>query len=275
MSDEQARDHVQSIERCMAVIEAFTNRTGGLSFSELAEATGLSRPTVRRVLLTLQALGYAQSVGTRFSLTPRVLRLGYAYLSSFNLTGVARPLMEALTDQLQQSVAVSALDGGDVVYLDRIHRHRISSLALATGTRLPAYATSSGHVLLADLNPEALAAYFEKSELKALTERTLTTQAALIDRLKTVRARGWEIIDQELEVGRISAAAPIRDASGVVVAALSFSCRTFEHGVEQISTQFLPMLLATAEKISAAIGGNGYAPREGATGGQRKIVSKA
>lgn len=261
MSDEQNRDHVQSIERCLAVIEAFTGRAGGLSFSELASATGLSKPTVRRILLTLEALGYARSVESRFSLTPKVLGLGYAYLSSLNLTDVAYPLMEALTDQLRESTALSALDGIDVVYLNRVHRHRISSMALAVGTRLPAHATSSGHVLLADLMPDALADYFARAELKKLTDRTLTTKAALLDRLNIVRTRGWDIVDQELEIGRISAAAPIRDANGTVVAALSFSCGTHEHSVEQIATQFVPTLRRTAEKISAAIGGSGYAPR--------------
>jgi IclR family transcriptional regulator, pca regulon regulatory protein len=261
MSDDQNRDHVQSIERCLAVIEAFTGRAG-LSFGELASATGLSKPTVRRILLTLQSLGYARSVDSHFSLTPKVLGLGYAYLSSLNLTEVAHPLMEALTDQLRESTALSALDGIDVVYLNRVHRHRISSMALAVGTRLPAHATSSGHVLLADLMPDALADYFAKAALKKLTDRTLTTKSALVERLKIVRAQGWDIVDQELEIGRISAAAPIRDAAGIVVAALSFSCGTHEHRVEQVQTQFVPMLRRSAEKISAAMGGSGYAPRK-------------
>jgi len=261
MSDDHNRDHVQSIERCLAVIEAFTGRAGSLSFGELASATGLSKPTVRRILLTLEALGYARSAGSHFNLTPKVLGLGYAYLSSLSLTGAAHPLMEALTDQLQESTTLSALDGVDVVYLNRVHRHRISSMALAVGTRLPAHATSSGHVLLADLMPDALADYFAKAALKKLTDRTLTTKAALVDRLKIVRTRGWDIVDQELELGRISAAAPIRDASGIVVAALSFSCGSHQNSVEQIETKFVPMLRRTAEKISAAMGGNGYAPR--------------
>ena len=261
MSEDLKRDHVQSIERCLAVIEAFTGHAGGMSFSELASATGLSKPTVRRILLTLEALGYARSVGSRFALTPRVLDLGYAYLSSLNLTSVAHPVMEALTDQLRESTALSALDGVDVVYLNRVHRHRISSLGLAVGTRLPAHATSSGHVLLADLPPEAIADYFSKADLKPLTNRTLTTKSALLDRLKKVRARGWDIVDQELEIGRISAAAPIRDANGAVVAALSFSCGSIERSVEEIADQVLPLLMASAEQISGAIGGSGYAQR--------------
>lgn len=273
MSGDPTRDHVQSIERCLAVIEAFTNWTGGMSFGELASATGLSKPTVRRVLLTLQALGYARSVGSRFSLSPKVIGLGYAYLSSLNVTAVARPLMEALTDQVRESTTLSALDGVDVVYLDRVHRHRISSLTLAVGTRLPAHATSSGHVLLADLNASALADYFAKAELKALTDRTITTEVGLMERLKTARARGWDIVDQELEIGRLAAAAPIRDASGVVVAAVSFSCATFEHSIERITTKFLPTLLATAQEISAAIGGSGYALSNGVADAEKEINS--
>jgi IclR family transcriptional regulator, pca regulon regulatory protein len=261
MIDDQSRDHVQSIERCLAVLEAFTGRAGGLSFGELALATGLSKPTIRRILLTLEALGFARSVDSRFSLTPKILRLGYAYLSSLNLTEVANPLMEALTDQLRESSALSAMDGVDVVYLNRVHRHRISSMALAVGTRLPAYATSSGHILLADLTPDALADYFARAELKKLTDRTLTTTSALIDRLEAVRARDWDIVDQELEIGRIAAAVPVLDSNGVVVAALSCSWGTREYSVEQIEKQFVPTLRLTAEKISAAIGGCLYAPR--------------
>lgn len=274
MSDEPRRDHVQSIERCLAVIEAFTGHAGSMSFSELASETGLSKPTVRRILLTLEALGYARSAGSRFALTPRVLDLGYAYLSSLNLTSVAQPVMEALTDQLRESTTLSALDGVDVVYLNRVHRHRISSLTLAVGTRLPAHATSSGHVLLADLPPEAVADYFRKADLKPLTDRTLATKSALLDRLKKVRTRGWDIVDQELEIGRISAAAPIRDANGVVVAALSFSCGTIERTVEEIADQLLPLLVASAEQISGTIGGSGYAPRAPSGGASRSDNSK-
>jgi IclR family pca regulon transcriptional regulator len=265
MSDDLGRDYIQSIERCLAVINAFTNGKPRMSFTELSAATGLSKPSVRRVLLTLQHLGYAQSVGTHFGLTPKILGLGYAYLSSLNLTEVTQPLMEALTDELRESTALATLDGVEIVYVNRVHRHRISSITLVVGTRLPAHATSTGHVLLADLKPDALEDYFSNAVLRALTERTLTTRSALEDRLRLVRARGWDVVDQELEIGRRSAAAPIRDPSGSVIAALSFSCGSSEHSHEQLVEELLPPLLRTAAKISAVLGANGYAPRDKTT----------
>jgi IclR family transcriptional regulator, pca regulon regulatory protein len=261
-TEEASRDHIQSIERCLSVIVAFTHAKSHLSFVELSKATGLSKPTVRRILLTLERLGYAQSVGSHFALTPKVLNLGYAYLSSLNLTEASQPLMEALTDQLGESTALAALDGSDVVYINRVHRHRISSMTLAIGTRLPAYAASSGHVLLADLNARAINDYFANVVLRALTEKTLITREALIERFALVRARGWDAVDQELEIGRRSAAAPIFDPSGKVVAALSVSCGTTDRSFEKMLDDFLPGLRETAQKIGRALGANGYAARD-------------
>ena len=257
----KGRDYIQSAERCLSVIMAFTNGNPRMSFAELAAATGLSKPAVRRVLLTLQHLGYAQSWGTRFGLTPKVLGLGYAYLSSLNLTDVAQPLMEALTDQLRESTALVTLDGTDVVYVSRVHRHRISSITLVVGTRLPAYATASGHVLLADLKADVLEEYFSRADLRPLTARTLTSRTALKKRLSLVRSRGWDAVNQELETGRRSAAAPIRDAGGSVVAALSFSCGTSERSFEQMIEELVPALLETAAKLSTALGADGYPQR--------------
>lgn len=262
MDDDIGRDYIQSVERCLAVITAFTNSKPLMSLTELTGATGLSKPSVRRILLTLRHLGYARSNGMRFGLTPKILGLGYAYLSSLNVNEVAQPLMEALTDRVRESTALVALEGTEVVYINRVHRHRISSITLAVGTRLPAHATSSGHVLLADLSPEALRDYLAHAELRPLTERTLTTPQALSQRLELVRARGWDAVDQELEIGRRSLAAPIRDPSGTVVAALALSCGTAERSLAQVIDEFLPALLQTAGQITEAIGGHGYAARK-------------
>lgn len=262
MKHDENRDHIQSIERCMDVLLAFTDQSGHLGFTELSRMTGLSKPTVRRILLTLENLGFARSVGTRFALTPKVLGLGYAYLSSLDLPNAAQPHMEALTDRLKTSVVLSALDGFDVVYLSRVHRHRISSLALAVGTRLPSHATSSGHVLLADLSSESLQEYFAAGERQALTHRTITDEAPLRARLTEVRRRGWDIVDQELEIGRVSASVPVRDASGSVVAALSFSCESVKHGAQDVQANLLPELLSAGAAISAEIGGSSYAPSD-------------
>ncbi|MBN3787664.1 IclR family transcriptional regulator C-terminal domain-containing protein [Burkholderia sp. Ac-20353] len=259
--DAQDRDYIQSIERCMTVISTFKDsKRAQMSLSEIAAITGLSKPTVRRILLTLQRLGYAQAQGTRFGLTPKMLELGYAYLSSLNLTEIATPMMESLTDFLSESTALVALDGADVVYINRVHRHRISSITLAVGTRLPAHATSSGHVLLADLSEQALSEYFRIAELKSMTEHTLTTRAALTQRLEMVRSRGWDAVDQELEIGRRSAAAPIKDVNGKVVAALSVSCGTGELRFQQLIDDVLPHVLATARTISDALGAGRYQP---------------
>lgn len=259
MSDEPGRDYIQSIERCILVIKTFTDGKPYLSFTEIATATGLSKPTVRRILLTLEHLGYTNSLGSRFCLTPKVLELGYAYLSSQNLPEIAQPIMEKLTDCLRESTSLVTLDGSDVVYINRVHRHRITSITLAVGTRLPAHATSSGHVLLADLSEEALAQYFKYAELRALTDKTIIDQDALRARLQHVRNQGWDAVDQELELGRRSIAAPIRDTNARVIAALSFSCGIGERNFEQMKNELLQPLLDAAAHISSALGSEAYA----------------
>lgn len=254
MAEDQRRDHLQTLERGLSVVLAFTGAGPWLTLGDVASRTGLTKPTVRRVLLTLEALGYARSDGQRFALSPRVLRLGHAYLSSVRLTDVAQPLMELLTDRLGLGSSLAALDGTEVVYLHRVQRHRITSVNLAVGTRLPAHATSMGHVLLAALGPDGLAAFLARSPLEALTDRTLTSPDQLRERLAAVRARGWDVVDQELEIGRRSAAAPVRDASGQVVATLAVSCGTSEYGPDEIVTALVPPLVAAAEKISEQLG---------------------
>jgi len=265
MSDELSRDHVQSVERCLAIITSFTGQKQRMTLSEVAAITGLSKPAVRRILLTLQELGFADSSNGRFGLTPKILSLGYAYLSSLNVPSLAQPLMEALTDQLDESTSLATLDGADVVYVSRVHRHRISSITLAVGTRLPAHATSMGHILLADLQNEALERYFQTANLVALTHRTITSREELAARLIVVRERGWDIVDQELEIGRRSVAAPVRDTNGAVIAALSFSCGAAERTLEEIIDHLLPPLLRTASQISGALGAGAYSSDDART----------
>ena len=251
------RDHLQTLERGLSVMVAFSGSGPWMTLGELANATGLPKPTVRRILLTLEGLGYARSDGPRFALTPKVLGIGYAYLSSVRLTDVAHPLMEKLTDRLGVGTSLAALDGVDVVYVDRVQRQRVTSINLAAGTRLPAHATSMGHVLLADLGPEALDAYLARAALPAMTDRTLTDSCQLRDRLALVRQRGWDVVDQELEVGRRSAAAPVRDAAGLVVAALALSCGTAERSLDDLVDRLVPALRETAREISALLGDGG------------------
>lgn len=252
MTDER-RDHLQTLERGLAVIAAFSGRGPMLGLGELAELTGLSKPIVRRIVLTLERLGFARTSGGRFALTPKVLALGYAYLSSIRLTDVARPVMEQLTDELGVGTSLAALDGADVVYIDRVQRGRVASINLAAGTRLPAHATSMGHVLLAFAAPAEIQAALS-GDLSALTEWTLTDPNELRARLTIVRQRGWDAVDQELEIGRRSAAAPVFDDGGRVIAALSLSCGTLECSMERLTEEILPPLRAGADAISDALG---------------------
>jgi IclR family pca regulon transcriptional regulator len=253
--EHERRDHLQTLERGLAVIAAYAGRGPLLGVGELGALTGLSKPIVRRITLTLERLGYARSSAGQFALTPKVLALGYAYLSSVRLTDVARPLMEELTDEIGVGTSLAALDGRDVVYVDRVQRGRVTSINLAVGTRLPAHATSMGHVLMAYAAPADLEAVLGSAPLPALTESTLTDPAALRARLTVVRDRGWDAVDQELEIGRRSAAAPVFDSDGRAIAALSLSCGTLECSMDRLIGEYLPPLRAAASAISEALGG--------------------
>ncbi|MFE5563377.1 IclR family transcriptional regulator C-terminal domain-containing protein [Amycolatopsis japonica] len=260
MTDEhERRDHLQTLERGLVVISAFSGRGPWLGLSELAAASGLGKPIVRRIMLTLERLGYARARDGRFALTPKVLALGYAYLSSVRLTDVARPLMEELTDKLGVGTSLAALDGRDVVYVDRVQRGRITSVNLAVGTRLPAHATSMGHVLLAYSAQSDVDAALGSEPLEALTEWTLTDPDSLRQRLTLVRERGWDAVDQELELGRRSAAAPVFDSDGRAIAALSLSCATLSCPMDRLIDEFLPPLRDTARVISNELGADVHA----------------
>jgi IclR family transcriptional regulator, pca regulon regulatory protein len=244
-------DFVQSLERGLAVIRAFDARHPELTLSEVAAATGVTRAAARRFLLTLVDLGYVRSDGRFFSLSPRVLELGFAYLSSLSLPEVAEPHLEALVAEVNESSSVSVLDGADVVYVARVPTSRIMTVAISVGTRFPAYATSMGRVLLAGLVPEDLDAYLNKVELRRLTPRTVSSLVALRAELTRVRAQGWALVDQELEEGLRAVAAPIRDRTGRVVAAVNISAHASRHPLESMRRDLVPPLLAAAARIAA------------------------
>src|SRR5580693_5450923 len=190
------RDFVQSLERGLAVIRAFGPEREQLSLSEVAEATGLTRAAARRFLLTLLQLGYVRSDGRKFSLRPRVLELGYAYLSGLSLPDVAAPHMEELVARLHESSSISVLDGQHVVYVVRVPTKRIMTVAISVGTRFPAYATSMGRVLLAALSPDELERYLADARLEPLTDRTVTDADRLRELLAGVATQGYAIVDQ-------------------------------------------------------------------------------
>jgi IclR family pca regulon transcriptional regulator len=244
-------DFVQSLERGLAVIRAFDRSHPELSLSEVAAATGVTRAAARRFLLTLAELGYVRSDGRFFSLSPRVLELGYAYLSSLSLPEVAEPHLERLVAEVNESSSMSVLDAFDVVYVARVPTSRIMTVAINVGTRFPAYATSMGRVLLAGLPDDELEAYLKNIRLDRLTARTVSTAAALRTELQRVRAQGWAMVDQELGEGLRAVAAPIRDRAGRVVAAVNVSAHASRTTLERIRRDLVPPLVAAAARISA------------------------
>jgi IclR family transcriptional regulator, pca regulon regulatory protein len=246
---ERNPDYVQSLERGLAVIRAFGAENPELRLSDVARATGLTRAAARRFLLTLVRLGYVRQDGSNFSLRPRVLELGYAYLSALTLPEVAQPHMETLVGEINESSSVAVLDDLDIVYVARVPTQRIMTITIAVGTRLPAYATSMGRVLFAGLEPEALAERLDRVEIEPLTSTTIPDTDALRRRIDEVRRSGWAAVDQELEQGVRSAAVPIRDGNSSVVAALNVSVHATRMTMPALRREVVPRLLRTAEAI--------------------------
>jgi len=231
------------------VITALSVPGAGLTLADVARDTGLTRAAARRFLLTLEDLGYVRSADRRFSLTARVLELGYSFLSSLTLPEIAQPHLRELVERVHESSSVSVLDGAEVVYVAREPTQRIMTVAISVGTRFPAYATSMGRVLLAGLDDDALDAFLGHAELKPLTAETVTDVSALRAELARVRERGWAIVDQELEGGLRSVAAPIHSPDGGVVAAINLSTHATRRTLEEIRQALLPPLLETAGRI--------------------------
>ena len=244
-------DFVQSLDRGLAVIRAFGPDRERLSLSEVARATGLTRAAARRFLLTLVKLGYVRSDGREFSLRPKVLELGYAYLSGLALPDVAEPHLEDLSAKLHESSSISVLDGHNIVYVARVATKRIMTVAISVGTRFPAYAASMGRVLLAGLSPEELEQYLAEATFEAFTELTVTDPEQLREIIAGVRSDGYSIIDQELEHGLRAIAAPIRDPSGAVTAAINVSAHASRLSPDAMRSELLPALLETARNIEA------------------------
>jgi IclR family pca regulon transcriptional regulator len=245
---------VQSLDRGLAVIRAFDADHPRLQLSEVARATGLTRAAARRFLLTLVQLGYVRMEGREFSLRPRVLELGYAFLSGLTLPQVAQPHLEALVGRVDESSSISVLDGDDVVYVARVHTKRIMTVMITVGTRFPAHATSMGRVLLAHLPAPELTSYLERAELVALTPNTVTDPAELRAVLGRVRAQGYALVDEELEEGLRSAAAPVCNREGAVVAAVNLSVSAHRTTLAQLEHEYVPLLLETATQISRDLG---------------------
>lgn len=257
-SDSSAPDghsaaYVQSLDRGLSVIRALAQHEPQ-TLSEVANATHLARATARRFLLTLEQLHYVQQHDRRFSLTPQVLELGYAYLSSLSLPEIAGPHLSRLVEQVRESSSVSILDGNDIVYVARVPVRSIMSVAISLGTRFPAHATSMGRVLLADLSSAERVRLLDGTHLERITPTTIDDRAELDAELDRVCRDGYALVDQELEVGLRSIAVPIRNATGNVVAAVNLSVHASVMTTETMREELLPPLRNTADAISRELG---------------------
>jgi IclR family pca regulon transcriptional regulator len=249
---------LQGLERGLAVIRAFSAANPSLTLSEVARAVGITPATARRILLTLEELGYVRSDSRRFSLTPRVLALGWAYLSSLDLGELAGPFMEELSATTRESCSIATLDLPDIVYVARVPTSRIMTVALGVGARLPAYPTSMGRVLLAGLPDDELTSYLSSLRAEPLTSRTLTGADKLRETIDRARNDGYALVDQELELGLRSIAAPIHDARGRIIAALNVSAHASRSTLTSLRTDVLPHLLASADQITTALTHRGH-----------------
>jgi len=247
--EDRPRDFIQSLQRGLAVIDSFSGERPEQTLSAVAQQTGLTRATARRALLTLVELGYVQQSGRTFSLTPKVLDLAFSFLSSFRVVDLAQPAMERLVEQIQESSSMSVLDGPNVVYVARVPTKRIMTISLALGSRLPAYPTSMGRVLLSALSDTELDRYIDETKLEPLTRHTITDIDTWREELEKVREQGYALVDQELEEGVRSIAAPITARTGVI-AAVNVSCHASRVTVSRMRQEFLPRLLETAAEIS-------------------------
>jgi len=249
--EQRSGEYVQSLDRGLAVIRCFSERAPRLTIADVARETGLTRAAARRFLHTLERLGYVGQSDGRFYLRPRVLELGYAYLSSVSIAEIAQEHLVHLAERLHESCSASVLDGHDIVYIARAQTTRIMTIALAVGSRIPAYAASMGRVLLAGLPDAELEDYLRSAELRPLTGRTVTDPDKLLHVIQDTRRNGYAIIDQELEVGVRSAAAPVHDARGNVVAAINATAHASRVSLERLKKEFVPQVLETARAIDA------------------------
>ena len=243
-------EFVQSLDRGLAVLRAFDHDRPSLTLADAARSTGLTRATVRRLLHTLVAIGYVSTDGKLFELTPKVLDLGYAYVSSLHLSDIAQPYMENLSAQVHESVSAAVLDGTQVVYVARVNTRRIMTISLSIGSRLPALWTSMGRAILSGLSDVELDQFLREAAIDPPTPRSLSDRASLRAEILSVRNQEYALVDQELEEGVRSVAAPLRDRSGRTLAAMNLSTHAGRVTLKELRGEMLPLLLETAAQIN-------------------------
>jgi IclR family pca regulon transcriptional regulator len=248
-SSGRPREFIQSLERGLAIIRAFGPKAPEQSVGELAAHTGLTRATARRFLITLTELGYVETDGRLFRLTPKVLELGYSFLSGLRFVDVALPHLERLVGEVDEDSEASVLHGEDIVYVARVPSSKMLTAAINVGGRMPAHTTAMGKALLAALPEDALDAYLATAELRAYLPRTVTDAAELRRQLKVVRQAGYAIVDQEVEQGLIAIATVVRDRDGTAVGAINLSTNVVRRTVESLRGELRDPLLRTARRI--------------------------
>ena len=242
-----------SLARGLAVVKAFSDQRRAMTIAQISHKTGIPRAAVRRCLYTLKQLGYADSEANNFFLKPKILTLGYSYLSSTPLTISAQPCLNQVSRSLNESCSLAVMDEGEVLYISRSATSRVMSVALNAGSRLPAYCTALGRVMLAAMTESQLNDYFSECELRAYTERTLVSEEKLRVLLRDVGQTGYAIVEEELEIGLQSIAVPVRGASGAVVAALNIATQTTRVTRHQLEHAFLPTLRNAASELSVLL----------------------
>ena len=246
------RDHVSSFVRGLKVIRAFTRNQPNMTLSDISRATGMTRATVRRFVLTLVREGYAKTDGKYFSLKPKVLELGFAALSSLTFVDVAQPVLVRLANELKESVYTAVLEDDHVVYVASAKApDRYISMSVSVGSRAPAHSVSTGRVLLAALPEDKLAEYLDQVKITKLTKNTVTSKVKLRSLIEDTRVKGWSIVDQEFEIGLRSIAVPIRDKNGAIIAALNVGCPASRISPEEMNTSILLELQNASQEITS------------------------
>jgi IclR family pca regulon transcriptional regulator len=245
---------VLSLARGLQVIETFEGHKQGQSIADIARETGLSRAAVRRLLMTLQTLGYAESDGRVYRLKTRVLKLGFSYLSSASLPTLAQPILEQVTEQVHESSSLTVMDGDQIVYVARSTAKRVMSVGLAVGSRLPVYCTSMGRILLSALPDQKLADYFKRVELKAMTPKTIVDKSKLADVIHRVRNDGFALVDEELELGLRSIAVAVKNRQNETIAAMNIGVHAVRVSTDDMIHRLLPILRENAQLLGQCLG---------------------
>jgi IclR family transcriptional regulator, pca regulon regulatory protein len=245
--------YVQAFARGLAVIQSFGPNSPSQTLSQVAESTGLDRAGARRFLLTLEKLGYVRREGRSFFLTPRILELGYSYLSTLPLRSIAEPIVRELVQDVNESSSVSVLDGSDIVYVVRVPVKKIMTITLSIGSRIPAYCTAMGRILLGGQPPMIVKQLLKDSEVTRHTRYTITSRPEIIKAIEADHDKGWSMCNQELEEGICSIAVPLLDREGQIAAAMNITANLSRTTPAEMVSKFLPKLKKAAEKVNVAL----------------------